>query len=134
MIAIDGSAILAIMLRDPHWEDCVIAVQADSEPVISAATLAELRIVALCREMAEYLDQVVDMIQPEIVSVSEATAQRVALAYARWGRGFHPAALNFGDCFSYVLAKDLDCPLLFVGDEFSKTDGKNARLAKRKTR
>ena len=49
-------------------------------------------------------------------------ARRVAQANARWGKGVHPAGLNFGDCFAYALARKHECPLLFVGNDFSKTD------------
>nr|QQZ51979.1 type II toxin-antitoxin system VapC family toxin [Phenylobacterium glaciei] len=62
-----------------------------------------------------------------IVPVSEAAASRVALAYNQWGKGVHPAGLNFGDCFAYAVAKEHDCPLLFVGEDFSKTDLQAAR-------
>ena len=48
-------------------------------------------------------------------------------AYARWGKGFHPAGLNFGDCFAYALARERGATLLFVGDDFSRTDVKSAR-------
>jgi ribonuclease VapC len=58
----------------------------------------------------------------DIVSVTPASARRIAVAYGQWGRGAHPAGLNFGDCFSYELAKEHPCPLLYVGDDFSKTD------------
>ncbi len=63
----------------------------------------------------------------EVVSVTELAASQVARAYAIWGKGVHPAGLNFGDCFAYALAKERDCPLLFVGNDFSKTDLKMAR-------
>jgi len=56
------------------------------------------------------------------MDVTEETAERAAAAYARWGKGNHPAGLNFGDCFAYALAEQMNCPLLFVGDDFSKTD------------
>jgi ribonuclease VapC len=46
----------------------------------------------------------------------------VAEAYARWGRGAHPAGLNFGDCFPYALARERGAPLLFVGEDFARTD------------
>ena len=51
-----------------------------------------------------------------------ASARHVAKAYDEWGKGVHPAALNFGDCFAYAVAKEQRCPLLYVGDDFSKTD------------
>ncbi|MBZ9724669.1 type II toxin-antitoxin system VapC family toxin [Mesorhizobium sp. CO1-1-11] len=56
------------------------------------------------------------------VVVTPASARRIAEAYARWGRGSHPAALSFGDCFSYEVAKEHACRLLYVGADFSKTD------------
>jgi ribonuclease VapC len=58
--------------------------------------------------------------------VTAATALRISAIYATWGRGRHPAALNFGDCFSYDTAKTHACPLLFVGEDFSKTDLESA--------
>jgi ribonuclease VapC len=57
-----------------------------------------------------------------IVSVTPAAARRVGQAYEQWGRGVHPAALNFGDCFAYAVAKEHACRLLYVGDDFAKTD------------
>jgi ribonuclease VapC len=50
----------------------------------------------------------------------------VGNAHVRWGKGGHPAGLNFGDCFAYALAQELDCPLLYVGDDFARTDVKGA--------
>ena len=57
-----------------------------------------------------------------VAPVTGAGARRVAQAYAAWGKGVHPAGLNFGDCFAYALAKDFDEPLLFVGRDFAHTD------------
>jgi ribonuclease VapC len=54
--------------------------------------------------------------------VTPAAARRIAQVYQRWGKGMHAAALNFGDCFAYELAKENDCRLLCVGEVFSKTD------------
>ena len=58
----------------------------------------------------------------EVVAVTSATARRIAQAYERWGKGIDPAALNLGDCFAYAVAKEHGCPLLYVGDDFAKTD------------
>jgi len=58
----------------------------------------------------------------EIVPVTPANIERVAEAYRRWGKGNHPAGLNFGDCFAYALAKELACPLVFIGNDFARTD------------
>ena len=59
---------------------------------------------------------------PEIVTVTPASARRIAEAYQRWGRGLHPAALNFGDCSAYEVAREHACRLLYIGDDFEKTD------------
>ncbi len=58
----------------------------------------------------------------EIEPVDEAIAVQVADAYARWGKGAHPAGLNFGDCFAYACARRLGASLLFVGNDFARTD------------
>ena len=58
----------------------------------------------------------------DVVSLDAAAARRAASAYARWGKGFHPASLNFGDCFAYDLAKENNCPHLFIGNDFARTD------------
>jgi len=56
------------------------------------------------------------------IAVTAASARRVGDAYQKWGKGIHPAGLNFGDCFAYVLAQEYACGLLYVGNDFSKTD------------
>ena len=58
--------------------------------------------------------------------VTAAAARRIARACDRWGEGVHPAALNFGDCFAYEVAKEHRCPLLFVGADFARTDVSSA--------
>ncbi len=54
--------------------------------------------------------------------MTPASARRIAQAYQRWGKGVHPASLNFGDCFAYEVAKERGCSLLYVGKDFEKTD------------
>jgi ribonuclease VapC len=84
--------------------------------------VAEALIVARCRDIGEEMARLIDELGFEIVPVTPAAARRVAQAYARWGKGLHPAGLNFGDCFAYEVARERACPLLFVGDDFSRTD------------
>lgn len=100
----------------------------ETEPkvVISAGTVAEALIVAARRNVGEEVARMIGGLGFEIVSMTPASARRIAVAHARWGRGAHPAALNFGDCFSYEVAKENACPLLYVGDDFSKTDLESA--------
>ena len=70
--------------------------------------------------------RLIDGLGLDIIPVTAASARRVAAAYDAWGKGVHPAGLNFGDCFAYEVAKAHECPLLFVGDDFTKTDIRNA--------
>ena len=122
MIAVDTSALMAIILGEDVAFACIGALETETELLISAATVAEALIVAGRRNVADEMARLIDGLGFQVVSVSPAAARRVADAYARWGRGVHPAALNFGDCFSYEVAMEHSCALLFVGSDFGKTD------------
>jgi ribonuclease VapC len=122
MIAVDTSALMAVILDEPRAAACIEALEHAPGLVISAATVAEALIVATRRGVSAEMQELADQLGFEIVSVSAATAKRVGDIYRTWGRGRHAAGLNFGDCFSYDTAKTYACPLLFVGDDFSKTD------------
>ena len=122
MIAVDTSALMAILLDEPEAVDCADAL-ADNHPVlISAATVAEALIVAQGRGARNRMEALIDGLGLDIVPLDPAAARRAVDAYAQWGRGFHPAALNFGDCFAYELANSAQCPLLYVGGDFARTD------------
>lgn len=127
MIAVDTSALMAIVLAEPEAEACIGALATEEEVVISAGTLAEALIVSQRRGVGAQVAGIIDRLGFDIVSVTPATARRIAEAYRRWGRGRHPAALNFGDCFAYAAAKEHACRLLYVGDDFAKTDLEAAR-------
>ena len=122
MIAVDTSALMAIVLDEPEADACIAALEAEDELVISAGTLAEALIVAARRNVEVEVAAIVERFGFDIVPVTAASARRIGEAYHRWGRGVHPAALNFGDCFAYELAKECACPLLFIGDDFARTD------------
>ena len=98
----------------------------ETEILLSAGTLAETLIVAAGRGFGTEMERLVAEAGCEIVPVTEASARRAAAAYAKWGKGVHPAGLNFGDCFAYEVAKAHDCALLYVGNDFAKTDVKRA--------
>ena len=129
MIVVDTSALMAIALDELQAEACAAALEVESEAAISAATLAEALIVAGRRDRAEEIAAMIDLLGFEVVPVTEASARRIAAAYAQWGKDVHPAGLNFGDCFAYELARERDCPLLFVGEDFAKTDVQPALTA-----
>lgn len=122
MIAVDTSALMAIALGEKEADACIMVLETETEVVISAGTVAEALIVAARRNVGEEMTRMIEGLGFEIVSVTPASARRVAAAYARWGRGVDPAGLNFGDCFSYEVATEHSCPLLYVGEDFSKTD------------
>jgi ribonuclease VapC len=122
LIAVDTSALMAIILGEADADACIRVLEVESELLISAGTLAEAIIVAARRNRSEELETLLDRLGFEIVPVTPASARRVAQSYQRWGRGMHPAGLNFGDCFAYEVAKAHSCALLYVGDDFEKTD------------
>jgi ribonuclease VapC len=129
MIAVDTSALMAIVCNETTADDCQTVLAKNREVCISAGTLAEALIVATARGCLEQLRDLADRLQFTVFDLTEETAERAAAAYARWGKGNHPAGLNFGDCFAYALAEQQQCPLLFVGNDFAQTDIIPARPA-----
>jgi ribonuclease VapC len=113
---------MAIVLDKPAADGCIAALEAEDEVLISAGTVAAALIVAARRNVGAEMSSLIDGLGFQIVTVTSASARRVADAYEKWGRGVSPAALNFGDCFAYEVAKEHGCRLLYVGDDFSKTD------------
>ena len=126
MIVVDTSALVAIVLREEAAPACIAVLQSETEILMSAGTLAETLVVSARRRVADEMERLFDVLSIQFETVTPASAKRVAEAYDQWGRGIHPASLNFGDCFAYALAKEYSCPLLFVGSDFSKTDIQSA--------
>lgn len=122
MIVLDTSALMALLLAEPEAEKIAAILEAEDDIIISAGTLCEALIVAARRGVSEEMTQLLDGIGVEVEGLGGVGAYAVAAAYAAWGKGVHPAGLNFGDCFAYVAAKARGAPLLFIGDDFSKTD------------
>jgi ribonuclease VapC len=121
----DTSAFVAVLLRE-HDADRYRSALVEAERVLlSAATVLELHMVIATRLGAAgvlLLNELLDQPQFEIVA---ADAQQLRLARSasdRYGKGRHPAALNFGDLFAYALAKSADLPLLYKGEDFAQTD------------
>jgi ribonuclease VapC len=122
MIVVDTSALVAIVLGESKSAACIKVLSDDHKVLVSAGTIAEAFVVASRRGVVEEMTSLIDDLDFEIVAVTAASAHRIGHAYGQWGKGLHPAGLNFGDCFAYALAKERSCPLLFVGNDFSKTD------------
>ena len=124
-MVLDTSALLAMLLAEPE-RDTYVALLADAEdPLISAATLVEASIVMLAKTAeagVRDLDELLVTGGVRCVAVDEEQARLARDAFARFGKGRSSAGLNFGDCFSYALARATNRPLLFKGDAFSTTD------------
>lgn len=122
MIVVETSALMAVLLDEPEAEKVAAALENADGLMISAATLAEALIVARRRGIGDAMAALVEGLGLVIAPVDGAIAKGVADAYDRWGKGVHPAGLNFGDCFAYALAKAVPCRLLYVGADFAQTD------------
>jgi ribonuclease VapC len=125
MIVVDTAALIAILDKEPDAARYAEAIAEADAPLISAATLLELHIVMLNRHGPRAAQIVERLIQDAAFQIENFTAQHVELAreaYTRYGKGRNSAGLNYGDCFSYALAKATGLPLLFKGRDFSKTD------------
>lgn len=126
MIALDSSAILAILFKEPE-RDVFARKIADTEALfVSAATVLETTVVLTRRSALRddrYLQRFLVENAVTIVSFDAEQSEIARDAYRRYGQGSgHPARLNFGDCFSYALAKQLGAPLLYKGTDFAQTD------------
>lgn len=124
-MVIDASALIAIVLEEPDASIYYAAIANSPVRLLSAATLVEASLVLLRRRTigaTAALDSLISHLRIEIISVDYRQALLAREAFQRFGKGLHPAALNFGDCFSYALAKRTSEPLLYKGNDFSQTD------------
>jgi ribonuclease VapC len=124
-MVIDTSALLAILLDEPERRAFNEAIETADSRGMSVATLVELSIVIESRFGAEGLrdlDLFVQQAGIDLVDVDLEQAQVARRGFSRFGRGRHPAGLNYGDCFAYALAIVRGESLLFKGEDFSQTD------------
>lgn len=122
---LDTSALLAILLDEPERRDFVACIESEAVRRASAASVLEASMVLEARfgPAAEGdLDLFLHRAAVEIVPFDQDQLAMARSAFRRFGKGRHPAALNFGDCISYALARALDEPLLFKGSDFRQTD------------
>ena len=123
MIVVDTSAIVAILRREADGPALRAAIAGAPRVLISAVSVVELTAVssrdeALFEDVRDFLNEPFVDVEP----VDREQAVEAAGAYRRFGKGRHPAGLNLGDVFSYALARTRGLPLLFKGDDFSRTD------------
>ncbi len=127
MIVVDTSALIAIYLREADADLFERALFASRTALIAAPTALEFMMVAQSRRPAASVAGSPDILLTRPGLLIEPWTERhlgiAKIAFARFGKGQgHPAQLNFGDCISYALAKSLDAPLLFKGEDFARTD------------
>jgi ribonuclease VapC len=126
-MVLDTSAILAILQDEPERRKFNEAIEAAETRSLSTASLVECSMILESRygtDGVRDLDLFIAKAQVSLVPVDEEQADIARRAFRKYGKGRHPASLNFGDCFSYALTQALDEPLLFKGNDFSQTDVK----------
>lgn len=124
-MVVDTSALIAILSDEPEADTFSKAIAAAEMRLLSTASLLETAIVIEARHGlagGQKLDELLQAAQIRFEPVTREQVEIARLAYRTFGKGRHPAGLNYGDCFSYALAKITGEPLLFKGDDFSKTD------------
>ena len=124
-LAVDTSAVLAVLLREPNCDAALERLCAASQPAVAAPTRTEILLVALVKLGEAGQEQAQEFLERQMiltVAWDQELSDASAHAFQRFGKGRHASSLNFGDCFSYALAHRLRVPLLFVGNDFSQTD------------
>jgi ribonuclease VapC len=123
--AVDTSAVLAVLLREPRCEGVLERLCSANQPAVAAPTRTEILLVALVKLGEVGQDRAREFLERQAILTvgwDQELADASAQAFQRFGKGRHASGLNFEDCFSYALAKRLQVPLLFVGSDFSHTD------------
>jgi len=128
-MVIDTSALIAVMTSEPDAIRCEQAIGRDIRRLMSVASILEAAIVLEKRfgtDGPRALDELLQRLPIEAMPVDGEQLEWARYAHHTYGRGRHPAALNFGDCFSYALARSTGERLLYVGGDFSRTDVQSA--------
>lgn len=125
MIAVDTSALVAVLWGEPEESRIRSALTAAGRALVSAASMLELQLVVADRRNMSGWPQAEALCKAYAISIHPFDERQLALAREaamRFGKGRHPARLNFGDCFAYALARSEGVPLLCTGDDFRQTD------------
>jgi ribonuclease VapC len=124
-MVLDSSAIVAIHLRQPGHERLIDRIDAAEVVIVGVPTLLETAIVLtarLGRDARPTILAFLRRLEAEVVPFNEEHLDAATTGFIRFGRGRHPAGLNFGDCMSYAVASVAGVPLLFTGEDFTRTD------------
>jgi ribonuclease VapC len=128
MIVVDSSALIAVLFEEPEKQAFQDIIDGDEHCVLSAVNAHEIACVLRGRHgvaaVAGFWQWLIDN-EIEIVSFDEVQVRAAAVAFDRYGKGIDPKArLNLADCAAYALARTMNCPLLFKGNDFTETDVK----------
>ncbi|MCW5965018.1 MAG: type II toxin-antitoxin system VapC family toxin [Bryobacterales bacterium] len=129
-MTIDTSAIVAILLDEPERVEFTHRIIQAPRRLLSAVSLLEIGMVLVSRrgDVADLeIEQFIHRLSLEIVGFDEQQCALARRAFRRYGKGRHPAGLNFGDCAAYALSRWSGEPLLYTGTDFASTDVSSAR-------
>ena len=124
-MVVDSSALISILLGEPEADALACALAYSADTAMTAANWLETALVITSRVGSQgerLLGDLMERAGVQVVAVDSGLARWALAGWLRFGRGRHPAGLNFGDCFSYALARQRGEALLFKGDDFGKTD------------
>lgn len=121
-LVVDSSVVMACCLGEIGYEKLESVLTGHRQLLMSAPTRLELGVVALNRKIQLRVDEALQSYQILVEPFTHAHAELAITAFSKYGKGRHPAALNFGDCCAYALAKSLNLPLLYKGNDFAQTD------------
>lgn len=131
-MVLDTSALVAVLFAEPEARAFAEAIAADGRRLLSAANLVEASILVEARRgepAGRELDLLIHRAGVLVTALDQRQAEEARRAWRRFGRGRHPAGLNYGDCFAYALARSSGEPLLSKGDDFAKTDVRRVVIA-----
>lgn len=124
-VVVDTSAAVAILTQETDWQQLLAVLESSRDRQMSAATFVELGIVLesrFGRAAADIAERFVRDAGIQVVPVDIDQARDAVDAWRRFGKGRHPASLNYGDCFTYALAYSANAPILCVGADFAQSD------------
>jgi ribonuclease VapC len=132
-LILDSSAVVAVICREPGYEDLLEKIALARTVAIGAPTVAEAQMVLEIklgskrgRDGAALVDQFLAEIQALVIPFTRSHISIFFEAFRRYGKGRHPARLNMGDCFTYAIANAAGMQVLYVGEDFSRTDIRSA--------
>jgi ribonuclease VapC len=124
-VIVDSSAVVAVLLRESRQEELSVKLDGAKVVAVGAPTLFEIGMVmvgAMGERGRGLVALFLESFEVEVIPFGELHWQAAVEAFSRYGKGRHPAKLNYGDCMSYATSRIAEEPLLYIGDDFAQTD------------